>query len=82
MNLPGYDSWKLQEPDRLDLINDEEIAMTEKEWTKFFELLEKVVELPNMSVGEKIAEVKAQAETYGEAAEMCLEEFTAWNFGY
>jgi hypothetical protein len=53
--------------------------MDEKEWDTFFDLLEKVVNL-EMPVYEKTQLVSDKAEERGEAAEMSLEEFTAWGF--
>ena len=54
--------------------------MTEREWEKFFDLIEKIVELRDMSVNEKCAEVVKQAKERGGSADMNFEEFTAWDF--
>lgn len=53
--------------------------MTAKDWQKFFDYLERIVDAP-MSVAEKIEAVKEAAEDVGGNADMNVEEFTAWLF--
>jgi hypothetical protein len=50
--------------------------MSEKEWEKFFELLDKIVGLEGKSYQEKAAEVRERADL--EAARTSLEEFLGW----
>jgi hypothetical protein len=50
--------------------------MNERDWDKFFELLEQVTNLPGMTWQEKRGEVGAQAAARG--AETALEEFSGW----
>jgi hypothetical protein len=50
--------------------------MNERDWDKFFELLERVVNLGEMPWGEKRDQVKAEAAARG--AETALEEFSGW----
>lgn len=54
--------------------------MNENEWDTFFGLLEKIVDLPNLSHDEKKDLVMSKASERGDNFEMCLEEFTSWNF--
>lgn len=49
--------------------------MTEKEWEKLFDLINKVVD-GNASYSEKRAELLAKASEYG--AEINLGEFASW----
>lgn len=49
--------------------------MSEKEWDKLFDLIEKAVNLPGMSAGEKAAEIKSQAEARDQTTN--LDEFAA-----
>lgn len=53
--------------------------MTRKEWETFFELIEKIVDMP-MAVSDKIQAVKEAAIECGESAEMNFDEFTSWDF--
>jgi hypothetical protein len=50
--------------------------MSERDWDKFFELLEQIVSLPGMTWEEKRGEVSAQAAARG--AETALAEFSGW----
>ena len=50
--------------------------MTEKEWDKFFELLDKIVSLKFSTWQEKANQVKSQA--IARDGEVDLEEFVGW----
>lgn len=49
--------------------------MTEKDWEKFFELVDKIVDLP-MPARDKAIEVEAKAEEYGSSTNFY--EFCGW----
>lgn len=55
--------------------------MSDKEWDRFFELMDKITELP-MSVDEKAALCVREAKDRGDRESMALEEFTAWMFDF
>lgn len=52
--------------------------MLEHEWEMFFELLEKIVDMPNMTANEKAELVKEKADEEG--GDLALNEFTAWDW--
>ncbi len=49
--------------------------MTDREWAKLFDLINKAINLPDMSAGEKGALIRAKAEENGASGD--LEEFIA-----
>lgn len=53
--------------------------LTSAEWSTFFDLLAKIVDLP-MPANEKAALVQRQAIDHGGEAEVNLDEFTLWDF--
>ena len=55
--------------------------MSEKDWEKFFDLLQKIVDEP-LAVCDKVENCKKAAEENGESAEQNLEEFLSWDFGF
>lgn len=54
--------------------------MSDKEWETFFNLLNKIVDMPGKTQAEKLALVKSEAGLHGGDTEMNLEEFAAWDF--
>jgi hypothetical protein len=50
--------------------------MSDRDWEHFFELLKRIVDLPNMTWEEKADKVDDEAARYD--AETALEEFTGW----
>lgn len=55
-------------------------SINKAKWDKFKELLNEIVDMPNKSCNEKIAIVKAEAETRGDKEVMNLDEFGSWDF--
>lgn len=51
--------------------------MSEKHWATFFELLDKIVDLPGLSANEKAEKVRAMAAAHGSQAS--LSEFICWD---
>jgi hypothetical protein len=56
--------------------------LSEKEWEKFFDLLGRIVDADVPTVADKIRLVKEAADRQEGEADMNLEEFMSWNFGY
>jgi hypothetical protein len=50
--------------------------MTERDWEMFFDLLQKIVDLPNKTWQDKADQVNEEAARYD--AEVDLAEFTGW----
>jgi hypothetical protein len=54
--------------------------MSQKDWHKFFNLLEMIVEMDKPTVSDKIQVVRDAAAECGDDAETNLDEFTSWDF--
>lgn len=50
--------------------------MSDREWEKFFELMGKIINLPNLTAMEKAALVREKAEQYASGND--LEEFATY----
>ena len=48
--------------------------MNDKQWETFFDLMEKIISMPNMSANEKIAEFRSKAQEF----DANLEEFAGY----
>jgi len=56
------------------------VILTDKEWSTFFLLLDRIVNADGMSVADKCRAVKEAAEESGDRDDMNLEEFVSWRW--